>query len=70
MSERIRLNLLCDRDGALVAREWAQQAAQLYGRCVENPFHFASQADWKSRFERSMHELAMFAENPQTGGQT
>ena len=63
MSERIRLNLLCDRDGVPAARDWARQTAELYRRSVENPLHFASQADWKPRFERSMHELAMFAEH-------
>jgi hypothetical protein len=30
---------------------------------LDNPTHFAAQADWKARFERSMRELATFVEH-------
>lgn len=62
MSERMRLAMLCARDGEEVAKEWVRSAPQLYGQCQRNPAHFASQADWKVRFERSMRELATFVE--------
>ncbi len=58
----MRLAMLCDRDGEDAAKEWAQSVLQLYRQSMENPAHFASQADWKPRFEDSMRELAMFVE--------
>lgn len=62
MSERIRLAMLCARNGEDTAKEWARSTVQLYRRSIRNPAHFASQSDWKPRFERSMRELATFAE--------
>jgi len=62
MSERMRLAMLYARDCEEVAKEWACSALQLYRHCERNPAHFASQADWKVRFERSMRELATFVE--------
>ena len=62
MSERIRLTTLCARDGVDAAREWARSTLQLYRQSLENPRHFASQADWKARFEHSMMELSTFIE--------
>ena len=62
MSERMRLTMLCARDGSDASNEWAQSTLQLYRRSVENPLHFASQAEWKTRFECSMRELALFIE--------
>lgn len=62
MSERMRLAMLCDRDGEEAAKEWARSTVQLYRQSLDNPAHFASQSDWKLRFERSMRELATFAE--------
>ena len=54
--------MLCARDGKHAAKEWAQSALQLYHRSIENRVHFASQADWKVRFEQSIRELATFVE--------
>ena len=54
--------MLCARDGADAANEWAQSTLQLYRASVVNPAHFASQADWKARFDQSMRELAAFIE--------
>jgi len=62
MSEQMRLTMLCDRDGVDVAKEWVRSTLQLYRQSVENPKHFASQADWTLRFEDSMRELAAFME--------
>ncbi|MDF0665893.1 MAG: hypothetical protein P0119_07425 [Nitrospira sp.] len=62
MSERVRLTMLCDRDSLAVANEWARATLQLYRQAVRNPEHFASQADWKARFDQSMRELATFIE--------
>lgn len=63
MSEQIRLAMLCDRDGKDAANEWAQSTLRLYRRSVEDPAHFASQTDWKARFDHSMRELAEFIEH-------
>ncbi len=52
--------MLCARDGKDAANEWAQSTLRLYRQSVEDPAHFASQADWKARFEYSMRELASF----------
>ena len=54
--------MLCTRDGTDAANKWARSTLQLYRQSVVNPAHFASQADWKSRFEQSMRELATFIE--------
>ena len=62
MSERIRLAMLCARDGEEAAKEWARSTVQLYRQSLADPTHFASQSDWKLRFEDSMRELATFAE--------
>ena len=59
----MRLAMLRARDGEEVAKEWARSIVRLYRRSVENPAHFASQLDWKARFERSMQELATFVEH-------
>jgi len=63
MSERLRLETLCDREGKDVARRWAQWAEQLYRQSIDNSAHFASQADWRPRFEDSIRELATFAKH-------
>jgi hypothetical protein len=63
MSERMRLAMLCTRDGDDAAKGWARSALQVYRQSLYNPTHFASQADWKARFERSMRELATFVEH-------
>lgn len=59
----MRLTMLCVRDGVDAAGEWAQSTLQLYRQSVGNPTHFASQSDWKARFEQSMQELAAFIEH-------
>ncbi|MBX3300606.1 MAG: hypothetical protein KF693_00165 [Nitrospira sp.] len=58
----MRLTMLCARDGEDAAKEWARAAVQLYRQSLANPGHFASQSDWKPRFELSVRELATFAE--------
>jgi hypothetical protein len=62
MSEQMRLAMLCHRDGEDAAKEWARSTVRLYRQSMENPAHFASQADWKIRFELSVQELATFME--------
>lgn len=63
MNEQVRLKHLSARDGQDVARQWAQWAAGLYRQSINDPKHYASQPDWKPLFERSILELAMFAES-------
>ncbi len=63
MSEQMRLAMLCARDGEEAAKKWARSTVQLYRQSMENPAHFASQLDWKARFEGSMRELALFADH-------
>lgn len=63
MSERKRLAMLCARDGEDAAKAWVRSTVELYRRSMENPAHFASQADWKSRFEGSVRELTAFIEH-------
>lgn len=65
MSERVRLETLCARDGVAAAREWARWAAGLYRRSIGDPAHYASHAEKKPLFEASLVELDTFAE---TGG--
>jgi hypothetical protein len=62
MMERVRLQTLCARDGAAAAREWARRAAALYRRSISDPAHYATHAEKKPLFERSIHELETFAE--------
>lgn len=54
--------MLCARDGEDAAKDWALSTLQLYRQSVENLAHFASQADWKARFDHSIRELATFIE--------
>jgi len=63
MNERIRLETLCVRDGTDVAKQWAQWAMQLYRQSSNDSTHFASQPDWKPRFEQIIRELALFIEH-------
>lgn len=63
MSERVRLETLCARDGIEKARQWARWAADLYSTCLNDPGHYASQADKKALFEQSRRELETFAES-------
>ncbi len=63
MSEHMRFAMLRARDGEAAAKDWAWSTVQLYRQSMENPAHFASQLDWKARFEQSMQELATFAEH-------
>ncbi len=62
MSERVRLETLCVRDGVEAARQWANWAAALYRRSISDPIHYASQPHMKSLFEESIRELQIFAE--------
>jgi len=62
MGERERLNALVARDGMDAAKEWARKTAAIYSLSISNPDHYASQPDWKPRFEQSIRELTMFAE--------
>lgn len=63
----MRLTTLCARDGVDAAREWARSTLQLYRQSVGNPSHFASQAEWRARFEHSMRELSTFIERGTLG---
>lgn len=63
MSERLRLETLCARDGMPAAKQWANWAADLYRQSMSDSTHYASQPDWKSRFEKSIRELLGFAES-------
>lgn len=62
MSERVRLETLCKRDGMEAARQWARWAAALYRRSMYDPTHYASHPDKKWLFERSESELQRFAD--------
>jgi hypothetical protein len=44
------------------AKEWARRTVDIYCLSINNPDHYASQPDWKPRFEQSIRELKMFAE--------
>jgi len=61
MNERLRLELLSARDGLDLARQWALATANLYQQAVDTPMHFASQPEWKPRFERVICELTVFS---------
>ena len=62
MSERVRLETLCVRDGVDAAARWASWAADLYRRSMSDPPHYASQPDVRSLFEQSLCELQIFVE--------
>lgn len=62
MGERERLKTLVARDGMEAAKAWARRTAIIYGQSIGNPDHYASQPDWKPRFEQSIRELKLFAE--------
>jgi uncharacterized membrane protein len=62
VSERVRLETLCKRDGMEAAQQWARWAAALYRRSMYEPTHYASQPDKKPLFERSESELQRFAD--------
>ena len=62
MSERVRLETLCVRDGVDAAARWASWAADLYRRSMSDPTHYASQPDLTPLFEQSICELQIFAE--------
>ena len=62
MSERVRLETLCARDGVDAAARWASWAADLYRRSMSDPTHYASQPDLTPFFEQSICELQIFAE--------
>lgn len=55
--------MLCARDGEDAAKAWLRSTVELYRRSMENPAYFASQADWKARFEGSVQELTAFTEH-------
>ena len=62
MGERERLRALLARDGMDVAKAWASRTSDIYCLSLSNPEHYASQPDWKPRFEESIREFKMFAE--------
>ncbi|CUS39502.1 hypothetical protein [Candidatus Nitrospira nitrificans] len=62
MTERMRLELLSARDGLDIARQWALSTANLYQQAVDTPLHFASQSEWRPRFERAIGELTLFSQ--------
>ncbi len=59
--ERRRLETLSLRDGQEAARQWARWAADLYRRSVNDPQHYASHADKRELFEKSLLQLEAFA---------
>jgi hypothetical protein len=63
MSERMRLETLCARDGVEAARQWASWAAALYRCSILDSTHYASQPDLKPLFEESIREFENFAES-------
>ena len=62
MSERLRLETLIARDGLELSKQWANKTADLYLSALSEPFHYASQPDWKPLFEESIQELKCFAD--------
>ncbi len=62
MSERVRLETLCVRDGQAAAKQWASWTADLYRRSMSDQTHYASQPDWTPLFEQCVRELVRFAE--------
>lgn len=61
MAERLRLETLVARDGLEEAKQWADKTVGLYRSSFCTPTHYASQFDWKLRFEESVQELTYFA---------
>jgi len=70
MSERIRLETLCARDGIKGAMQWAERTAGVYHFSIRDMNHYASQPDWRPLFEQCIHELKLFAETGVTPGPT
>ena len=66
MSERLRLETLTSRDGLEEAKQWAKKTAVIYVSFLSEPSHYASQADWRPVFQKSMQELIHFAETGET----
>lgn len=62
LSERLRLDTLVARDGIEAAREWARWAANVYRGAVTDRTHYASQADKKPLFEKTIVQLETFAD--------
>jgi hypothetical protein len=62
MSERLRLETLIARDGLEDSKQWAKKTAVVYVLALSDPTHYASQADWRPRFQKSIEELTHFAE--------
>jgi hypothetical protein len=62
MNERTRLQLLSARVGLDAAKQWARSTANLYQQAVDTPAHFASQPEWRPRFERVVCELTIFSQ--------
>ena len=62
LSERVRLETLVARDGMEAAQQWARSAATLYRGSVTDRAHYASQADRKPLFEKSIVRLETFAD--------
>jgi hypothetical protein len=62
MSERLRLETLIARDGLENSKQWAKKTAVVYVLSLSDPTHYASQADWRPLFQKSIEELTHFAE--------
>jgi len=69
-SERVRLETLIARDGMEAAQQWARWAATLYRGSVTDRAHYASQADKKPLFEKTIVQLEIFAERGVFSGQS
>jgi hypothetical protein len=62
MSERLRLETLIARDGLERSQQWAKKTAVVYVFSLSDPSHYASQADWRHLFQKTIEELKHFAE--------
>ena len=63
MSERERFEFLRRRDGEIAARAWCRRTADIYRKAVLSESHFASKPEWRSKFERSIVELSILADD-------
>jgi hypothetical protein len=62
ITERVRLETLIARVGIEASREWARWAASLYRQSLNNPAHYASQAEKRPLFEESISQLERFVD--------
>lgn len=56
-SEKERINLLLQRDGLEVTRNWVERTLNSYRKAVASPANHASQKSYKPLFEQSIQEF-------------